>query len=136
MRAWQLTFVGLAAFTAVAMLVPLCRRIALARGIADRPGPGKAHVSPTPYLGGVTIACGVSASALFLPRWQAKGAAILGAALLLATLGLVDDLRTVRPNVPPRGRSGGGGRRGRGRRPDRSSSATCPTSRCRSCGSS
>ena len=99
MRAWQLTFVGLAAFTAVAMLVPLCRRIALARGIADRPGPGKAHTSPTPYLGGVAIACGVSASALFLPRWQAEGAAILGAALLLATLGLVDDLRTVRPSV-------------------------------------
>jgi UDP-GlcNAc:undecaprenyl-phosphate GlcNAc-1-phosphate transferase len=99
MRAWQLTFVGLAAFTAVAMLVPLCRRIALARGIADRPGPGKAHVSPTPYLGGVAIACGVSACALFLPRWQAEGAAILGAALLLATLGLVDDLRTVRPSV-------------------------------------
>ncbi len=99
MRAWQLTFVGIAAFTVVAMLVPLCRRIALARGIADEPGPGKAHANPTPYLGGVAIACGASASALFLPRWQAEGAAILGAALLLATLGLVDDLRTVRPSV-------------------------------------
>jgi UDP-GlcNAc:undecaprenyl-phosphate GlcNAc-1-phosphate transferase len=99
MRAWQLTLVGIAAFTVVALLVPLCRRIALARGIADEPGPGKAHANPTPYLGGVAIAFGASGCSLFLPRWQAQGAAILGAALLLATLGLVDDLRTVRPAV-------------------------------------
>jgi UDP-GlcNAc:undecaprenyl-phosphate GlcNAc-1-phosphate transferase len=98
-RPWQLTIVGLAAFTVVAMLVPLCRRIALARGIADEPGPGKVHANPTPYLGGVAIAFGASACSLFLPRWQAEGAAILGAALLLATLGLVDDIRTVRPSI-------------------------------------
>jgi len=99
MRPWQLTVVGVAAFSVVAMLVPLCRRIALARGLADEPGPGKAHADPTPYLGGVAIAFGASACSLFLPRWQAQGAAILGAALLLATLGLVDDIRTVRPSV-------------------------------------
>jgi UDP-GlcNAc:undecaprenyl-phosphate GlcNAc-1-phosphate transferase len=99
MRPWQLTIVGLSAFTVVAMLVPLCRRIALARGIADEPGPGKVHANPTPYLGGVAIAFGASTCSLFLPRWQAEGAAILGAALLLATLGLVDDIRTVRPSI-------------------------------------
>jgi len=99
MRAWQLIIVGFAAFAVVAILVPLCRRIALARGIADEPGPGKVHASPTPYLGGVAIAVGASTCSLFLPRWQAQGAAILGAALLLATLGLVDDIRTVRPSV-------------------------------------
>jgi UDP-GlcNAc:undecaprenyl-phosphate/decaprenyl-phosphate GlcNAc-1-phosphate transferase len=99
MRPWQLTIVGLASFIVVAVLVPLCRRIALARGIADEPGPGKVHANPTPYLGGVAIALGASTCSLFLPRWQAQGAAILGAALLLATLGLVDDIRTVKPSV-------------------------------------
>jgi UDP-GlcNAc:undecaprenyl-phosphate GlcNAc-1-phosphate transferase len=98
-NAWHLTLEGVGAFVVVAMLVPLCRRIALARGIADEPGPGKAHASPTPYLGGVAIACGATAGALFLPGWQAQGAAIVGAALLLATVGLVDDLRTVAPSV-------------------------------------
>ena len=99
MPTWGLPINGAAAFVVVATLVPLCRRIALARGIADQPGPGKAHATATPYLGGVAIALGASSCALFLPRWQGQGAAILGAAILLAALGLVDDLRTVRPIV-------------------------------------
>lgn len=54
--AWRLVMFGVGAAAAVAFLVPLARRVALGYGIVDRPRPGKAHLSPTPYLGGLAIA--------------------------------------------------------------------------------
>lgn len=47
---------------AVALLVtPLVRRIALAKGVVDRPDPRKVHREPTAYLGGLAVLAGVLA---------------------------------------------------------------------------
>jgi UDP-GlcNAc:undecaprenyl-phosphate GlcNAc-1-phosphate transferase len=95
----HIALVGGVTFLLVALLVPLARRVALRRGITDQPAPGKAHASPTPYLGGVAIAAGAMACALVLPGWKGEAAVILAAATLVAVTGLVDDVRTVRPSM-------------------------------------
>src|SRR4051794_31540792 len=82
----------------VVALVPLVRRVALLRGITDRPAPGKLHRAPTPYLGGVAIAIVAAASTIILPEWTSFDIGLLlVAALAVGTVGLVDDIRTVRP---------------------------------------
>ncbi len=96
---WRIAIAGVGTFLLVAALVPLARRFALARGITDNPEPGKAHVSPTPYLGGVAIALGAVTCSLLLPGWQGHAAAIVAAALLVGLIGLCDDIRTVKPGV-------------------------------------
>ncbi len=95
----RIALAGGVAFVLVALLVPLARHVALRRGITDNPAPGKAHVSPTPYLGGVAIAAGAMACSLALPDWKSEAAVILATATLVAITGLVDDIRTVRPSM-------------------------------------
>ena len=77
----------------------MCRRLAVSKGISDHPAPGKVHKDPTPYLGGVAIALAAGSCSLFLPSWQGAGAIIFAAALLVGALGLVDDVRTVKPGI-------------------------------------
>ncbi len=95
----RIAIAGGVAFVIVALLVPVARRYALRNGITDNPAPGKAHASPTPYLGGVAIALGAVACSLVLPGWQSQAAVILAAAALVAVTGLFDDVRTVRPSM-------------------------------------
>lgn len=95
----RIAIAGSVTFLVVAMLVPLARRYALRNGITDEPAPGKAHVSPTPYLGGIAIALGALACSLVLPGWQSQAAVILAAAALVAVTGLFDDIRTVKPSM-------------------------------------
>ena len=90
---------GLRSFAIVVVLVPMCRRFALLKGIADYPAPGKVHKDPTPYLGGVAIALAAASCSLVLPSWKGDAAIIVAAALLVGALGLVDDVRTVRPSI-------------------------------------
>jgi UDP-GlcNAc:undecaprenyl-phosphate GlcNAc-1-phosphate transferase len=85
------------AFLVVAALVPLARRVALDLDITDHPGSGKIHRTPTPYLGGVAIALAAIAGSSFLPHWQAEAATIMFASMVVGIIGLVDDIRTVRP---------------------------------------
>src|SRR5690349_2591923 len=95
----RIAVAGGVTFVIVALLVPVSRRYALRNGITDNPAPGKSHVSPTPYLGGVAIALGAVACSAVLPDWQAQAAVILAAAALVAVTGLFDDVRTVRPSM-------------------------------------
>jgi UDP-GlcNAc:undecaprenyl-phosphate GlcNAc-1-phosphate transferase len=93
----------LAVFFATALLTlvltPLALRIAVRRDIVDRPGPIKAQPSPVPYLGGtaILVAFTVAVLAAAVLRKPTSGldelAIILGLALLLGVVGLVDDLR-------------------------------------------
>ena len=97
---WRVTSAGLLAFALVVALVPLCRRFALAKGICDVPEPGKAHRSPTPYLGGVAIAVSAVLCSLLLPGVENEAedsALIFVAALLVALAGLLDDVRGLGP---------------------------------------
>src|SRR5215510_5081338 len=95
----RIAIAGGVTFLLVALLVPVARRYALRNGITDNPAPGKAHASPTPYLGGIAIALGALACSMVLPGWQSQAAVILAAAALVAAAGLVDDIRTVRPSL-------------------------------------
>jgi UDP-GlcNAc:undecaprenyl-phosphate/decaprenyl-phosphate GlcNAc-1-phosphate transferase len=100
----------LAAFTAPLVLAwvltPLALRYAVRWGVMDAPGERKAQTEAVPYLGGVAIVIAFSltvlgATALRAAQDQPAGselgtlAVLLGTGVLLALLGLVDDLRGV-----------------------------------------
>ena len=108
------------------VLVPLVRIVALRRAIVDMPGGHKSHTSPVPYLGGTAMVAAFSAAVLvgtFLRRDTTFGVGeqpvivgsdgvfvrglgavgelvlVLGLALVLATMGLIDDLRGLNPSL-------------------------------------
>lgn len=108
------------------VLVPLVRMVALRRAIVDLPGGHKSHTSPVPYLGGTAMVVAFSAAVLvgtFLRRNTTIGdgdlpvivgsdgffgrgvgavgelVLVLGLALVLATMGLIDDLRGLNPSL-------------------------------------
>ncbi len=85
---------------------PICRRIALKKGIVDRPDDFlKPHEKPIPYLGGVAIFLGWLAgvlAALALSETNVDVALMAGivlAGLAITLTGLFDDLRVMSPKV-------------------------------------
>lgn len=83
------------------LVTPAARRVALRLGVVDKPNDRKVHTDPVPYLGGAAIVIafalatvggalvsGVRGSFLQI-------GALLGGGLLLAAMGLWDDLRVV-----------------------------------------
>lgn len=85
------------------LLVPVAMKVAIRKQIVDRPGGYKSQESPVPYLGGVAIvvsfALVVMAAAIIRPPVSGLSelAVILGGATVLATMGLIDDLRGLNP---------------------------------------
>lgn len=82
------------------VLTPLAIRAALRLGVLDHPGERKSHHTPTPYLGGVAIVLAVTLSIGLAAVTRGETSAtlrqllgILGIALALALIGLLDDLR-------------------------------------------
>lgn len=96
---WLYPVVFVAAVALSLGLTPLARRLARAWRIFDHPGDHKAHAEAVPYLGGAAItsafAVVILSAAAYLrpPSGLTELAATLGAALGLALVGLVDDLR-------------------------------------------
>lgn len=94
---------ALPAFAAATMLAlagtALARRVALAVGFVDRPGPTKSHTRAIPYLGGVAIFGATLGGWLtgHLLSTRIVVMAIAGAAVCL--VGLVDDHRQLGPWV-------------------------------------
>jgi UDP-GlcNAc:undecaprenyl-phosphate GlcNAc-1-phosphate transferase len=86
-----------------AFLTPMALRIAIRRQILDHPSDIKAQSSPVPYLGGLSIVGAFAAAILVasIVRPPHTGfdqlAIILGIGLLLAVVGLLDDLRGLSP---------------------------------------
>ncbi len=85
------------------MLVWLVRRHAVRAGLIDQPNHRSSHKQPTPRGGGVGIVCGAGvgllvASALGVVR-PAGIWAVFGAAVLVAVVGLIDDLRRLTPGL-------------------------------------
>jgi UDP-GlcNAc:undecaprenyl-phosphate GlcNAc-1-phosphate transferase len=84
-------------------LTPLMLRVALRWSVLDVPDERKAQASPVPYLGGVAIVVAFSLTVLLaaLAAAPAGGyrplAAVLGAGLVLAGMGLLDDLAGLNP---------------------------------------
>jgi UDP-GlcNAc:undecaprenyl-phosphate/decaprenyl-phosphate GlcNAc-1-phosphate transferase len=88
---YVLVFVGTLA-TSLA-LTPLAMRLANRWGIMDRPSPGKFHTVPTPYLGGLAVAAGLLVLFLVPGSVRTQTLVILGSALLVGSVGLLDDWR-------------------------------------------
>jgi UDP-GlcNAc:undecaprenyl-phosphate/decaprenyl-phosphate GlcNAc-1-phosphate transferase len=91
----------LAAGLTAASVEPL-RRLALRLGLTDRPGPTKAHRRPTAYLGGLGIVLGTVGAATTFGAWIGwswRSTVVLGAAVAVAMLGLVDDITPLRPST-------------------------------------
>ncbi|GAC1362762.1 MAG: MraY family glycosyltransferase [Actinomycetota bacterium] len=94
-----------AAFAAALMgaliATPIARKLALHLGIVDMPAARKVHKDPVPYLGGLAIILSFVGAMVLglvvrgLPGAYPQVAAILGGGLVLAAMGLVDDLRVV-----------------------------------------
>lgn len=89
---------GVLAFLLSLYLAPILIRAALRYGIVDHPKPPlKEHREPTPYLGGLVVfAAFLGALALTFP-FDARVLAILLAASLVVSVGLIDDLGTLTP---------------------------------------
>jgi len=99
---YVLAFVG--ALVLALVFTPLALRIALDRDVLDHPSGHKRHESPIPYLGGVAICAAFSVVVLVgAAIWGIPGAhlgelaVILGLALGLCVMGLIDDLRGIGP---------------------------------------
>jgi UDP-GlcNAc:undecaprenyl-phosphate GlcNAc-1-phosphate transferase len=92
-------------YVLVGLLTPLIRKVALAKGVLDRPNSThKSHKKPVPYLGGVAIIIGVvfvSYLALisFKYTWSNfwLATSVLGPALVMGLVGLWDDLKSLNP---------------------------------------
>jgi UDP-GlcNAc:undecaprenyl-phosphate GlcNAc-1-phosphate transferase len=85
------------------VLTPLMLRMAVRRSILDIPDDRKAQSSPVPYLGGVAIVLAFSLTVLVAGLLAARTAGVvslawvLGAAVVLSVVGLLDDLRGLNP---------------------------------------
>jgi UDP-GlcNAc:undecaprenyl-phosphate GlcNAc-1-phosphate transferase len=89
---------ALAALVLADVLSGALRVLALRCGLTDRPGLRKAHVRPTPYLGGIAIAVGTLAPVAVLVRhWDEGIGVIVVAGAAVAVLGLIDDVKSLNP---------------------------------------
>ena len=89
----------------VALLTPVARRFAVLHQVYDLPDAiHKSHREPIPYLGGVALATGITAVsylALILGNYSHKNlvlqTSVFAPAILLASVGLLDDIKDLRP---------------------------------------
>jgi len=102
MRAYLTVFVATALVTT--SMTPLVRRLALRVGAIDYPSDRKVHATPTPTIGGLAMLLGVLAGvgvAWLTPtlrpafRFSSQLQGALYAAVAVAVLGVIDDLRTL-----------------------------------------
>jgi len=90
-----------AALVGALLATPLARKVALRLDIVDMPAARKVHTDPIPYLGGLAIILAFVAAMVLgvvvhpLAGSYKQVAAILGGGLVLAGMGLVDDLKVV-----------------------------------------
>lgn len=94
-------------FLFVIAVTPFFRNWARKLGIVDKPGQRKVHTREIPYLGGAAIFLGVAlgwiASFIFLPGLfkglETKIIALLGGGLAIFVLGLLDDIKGLKPYI-------------------------------------
>ena len=100
---WEYVVIFFATTALCTVLTPLAMRLAVRLGVLDHPGGHKNHQEAVPYLGGVAIAVTFASAVIVVSRlWppnsgQRELLIVLGAAVFLAIVGLVDDLREVSP---------------------------------------
>jgi UDP-GlcNAc:undecaprenyl-phosphate GlcNAc-1-phosphate transferase len=74
------------------LLVPVTDRVARRLGAIAEPDARSLHESPTPQLGGLAIFVAVAVSALIWLPWSAETRAILGGAVVVTVVGVLDDV--------------------------------------------
>src|SRR5438270_1021892 len=94
------SLVALAAAGVLALAgTALARRVALAVGFVDHPGPTKIHADPVAYLGGVAILIATLGGWLTDELFSTRMAVLAIAGTGVCLLGLVDDYRQLGPWV-------------------------------------
>lgn len=101
----QYLALGIATFIFVGGLTPVMRKIALKIGAVDRPNiERKTQKEPVPYLGGVAIAIGITVASFgallssdFSTETFNKALAVLLPAILISSMGLYDDRKSLDP---------------------------------------
>ena len=98
----QYLYLSLATFIFVGFLTPIMRKLALRVGAVDKPNIArKVQSEPVPYLGGVAIVIGVFVATYTTVFVQDKNiglaSTVLIPAVIMAIMGLLDDLRGLPP---------------------------------------
>jgi UDP-GlcNAc:undecaprenyl-phosphate GlcNAc-1-phosphate transferase len=89
-----------AAAAAIAwLLVPVAEAFAWRIGAIDLPGDRSLHVVPTPRLSGIAILVAVCASGVIFLPWDDQTRAILLGAVVIAMVGMADDIFDLPPLV-------------------------------------
>ena len=100
---WEYLAVFVATAILSIVLTPMALRYAIRANVLDQPGQHKSHKVAVPYLGGlaivVTFVIAVILMSVLRPPHTGRGEllAVLTIAVLLAAVGLIDDLRQVSP---------------------------------------
>ncbi|WP_029214490.1 glycosyltransferase family 4 protein [Kallotenue papyrolyticum] len=99
MQQFLLIFIVALVFSVVG--TPLARRLALASGVVDVPSARKVHREPTPLLGGAAIYLAFVLALLFFGGRQEirQLVGILVGATLVSVVGVIDDVRGLRPLI-------------------------------------
>jgi UDP-GlcNAc:undecaprenyl-phosphate GlcNAc-1-phosphate transferase len=98
-RAFSYTSIFLASAALSLILTPVAMAWAMRHGSLDRPGGHKGHAQPVPYLGGLAIAASFAVAVVVggaLSRPESgldELLLVVGLALALSVVGLIDDLR-------------------------------------------
>lgn len=82
----------LTAFAISLLLTAILIHLAPRLGLMDQPDARKVHTRPVPKGGGLALVAAVTMAALANPRFSQTDAVLLGLGLLIALLGLLDDL--------------------------------------------
>src|SRR5687768_3476344 len=94
---WAIVASCLFAAFAVASLTPVAARVATSIGLVTPPRPDRWGSRPTPLLGGVVIVLAIAASSVALVTEWWPFLAVIGATVAAFVLGLIDDVRGLRP---------------------------------------
>ena len=100
---WEYLAVFVATAILSIVLTPMALRYAIRANVLDQPGQHKSHKVAVPYLGGlaivVTFVIAVILMSVLRPPHTGRGEllGVLTIAVLLAAVGLIDDLRQVSP---------------------------------------
>jgi UDP-GlcNAc:undecaprenyl-phosphate GlcNAc-1-phosphate transferase len=82
---------------ATVVLTPFAGRLAHRFGVLDHPGGHKTHHEATPYLGGLAVGAGLLLVATFATGANGELLTVLIGAIVLAAVGLIDDVQGVPP---------------------------------------
>lgn len=86
-------------FLTVYLSIPIFRYLAFVFEILDIPGGRKIHQKATPLLGGVAVYCGMILAVLFSQANFAFLLPVITGATIILTVGLLDDMRGLSPQV-------------------------------------